>query len=111
MRMRNRNGVGGFKNRSRLEIIASVLERAQSGALKTHLMYAANLSYTMLDVYLDFLLDNGLLSADRVNEKTQTFTTTQKGRKFIELFKGIQQLAFGTGEGVEKVEKKFLDLP
>jgi predicted transcriptional regulator len=107
MRSKSPGGGGGqFKNRSRLEIITSLLEREEKGALKTHLMYAGNLSYTMLDVYIRFLLDNRLVAVARENGKNQTFTTTAKGKKFIELFHGIQKLAYGNEKVVETSSKE-----
>jgi predicted transcriptional regulator len=83
-----------FKNRNRLGIVANILTIAKQGALKTHLMYKANLSYTMLRDYLRFLLDNGLLSESRYPEdKVTLYRTTEKGARFLDSYVALKDLA------------------
>jgi predicted transcriptional regulator len=83
-----------FKNRNRLGIVANILTIAKTGALKTHLMYKANLSYTMLRDYLKFLLDNGLLSESQYPEdKVTLYRTTDKGVRFLESYVALKDLA------------------
>ncbi len=83
-----------FKNRNRLGIVANILTIAKQGALKTHLMYKANLSYTMLRDYLKFLLDNGLLSESRYPEDRVTlYRTTEKGTRYLESYVALKDLA------------------
>jgi predicted transcriptional regulator len=83
-----------FKNRNRLGIVANILTIAKQGALKTHLMYKANLSYTMLRDYLKFLLDNGLLSESRYPEdKVTLYRTTEKGTRFLDSYVALKDLA------------------
>jgi predicted transcriptional regulator len=83
-----------FKNRNRLGIVANILTIAKQGALKTHLMYRANLSYTMLRDYLKFLLDNGLLSESRYPEdKVTLYRTTEKGVRFLDSYVALKDLA------------------
>ena len=50
------------KYRDRLQIIADILSVVSDGAKKTHVMYQANLSYTLLSRYLSEVLDAGLVS-------------------------------------------------
>ena len=71
-------------NRTRLEILASVLGVAHSGALKTHIMYKANLSHKQLEKYLKFLKTQGLL--EEVPESYETgrfYRVTEKGIQFL----------------------------
>ena len=83
-----------FKNRNRLGIVANILTVAQNGAMKTHLMYRANLSYTMLRDYLKFLMDNELLSTSNYpEEKVTLYKTTEKGIKFLESYTALKELA------------------
>jgi predicted transcriptional regulator len=83
-----------FKNRNRLGIVANILTIAKPGALKTHLMYKANLSYTMLRDYLKFLLDNGLLSeASYPEDRVTLYRTTEKGTRFLESYVALKDLA------------------
>ncbi|MGH2639624.1 MAG: winged helix-turn-helix domain-containing protein [Rhabdochlamydiaceae bacterium] len=83
-----------FKNRNRLGIVANILTVAKTGAMKTHLMYRANLSYTMLRDYLKFLMDNELLGASNYpDEKVTLYKTTEKGTKFLESYMALKELA------------------
>ena len=50
-----------WKHRSSLCIMAEILEVAMNGALKTLIMYKANLSFAQLNEYLLHLLEVGLL--------------------------------------------------
>lgn len=90
----DQKGKTRFKNRNRLGIVANILTIAKTGALKTHLMYKANLSYTMLRDYLKFLLDNGLLSESQYPEdKVTLYRTTDKGVRFLESYVALKDLA------------------
>ena len=48
-------------NRTKVEILASILKVASTQTLKTHIMYRANLSHRQLEKYLSFLEKNGML--------------------------------------------------
>ena len=61
-------------NRTRVEILASILNVAERATLKTHIMYKANLSHRQLEKYLTFLQDNDMLSQ---------FTDEETGRNRI----------------------------
>lgn len=71
-------------NRTRLEILASMLKVASNGALKTHIMYKANLSHKQLERYLAFLEERGLL-AQAVDEDVgnRIYRITEKGFDFL----------------------------
>jgi predicted transcriptional regulator len=83
-----------FKNRSRMEIVAGILNIARTGALKTHLMYKANLSYMVVTQYLEFLT-----SADLIKEifdeqgMAKLYQTTPRGLKYLEVYSSLQNLA------------------
>jgi predicted transcriptional regulator len=83
-----------FKNRNRLGIVANILTIAKTGALKTHLMYKANLSYTMLRDYLKFLRDNELLEESHYpDQKVTLYKTSPKGIRFLESYLELKDLA------------------
>ena len=71
-------------NRTRIEILASILHVADRGTLKTHIMYKANLSHRQLEKYLTFLQNEGLL-AEFMDEETGTnmYKVTEKGMQFL----------------------------
>jgi predicted transcriptional regulator len=71
-----------LSNRTRVEILASVLKVASTRTLKTHIMYKANLSYRQLERYLNFLETNGLL-ARSFDDNTLMFQVTEKGIEFL----------------------------
>ena len=67
------------------DIILSMLREADSGIVKTRLMYAARLSFTQLNRYLTELTEKGLIS-----ESFGIWTTTPKGRCLAEKIQLIQ---------------------
>ncbi len=83
-----------FKNRNRLGIVANILTIAKTGALKTHLMYKANLSYTMLRDYLKFLRDSELLEESHYpDQKVTLYKTTEKDLRFLASYLELKDLA------------------
>jgi predicted transcriptional regulator len=87
-----------FKNRSRMEIVANLLTIAKTGALKTHLMYRANLSYLMVTEYLNYLCRAGLIKESLDEEKaTKIYQTTPKGIQYLEAYQSLQTIA-GLGQ-------------
>jgi len=71
-------------NRTRMEILASILKVASNGALKTHIMYKANLSHRQLERYLTFLEERGLLAQGLDEELgNRIYRITEKGFDFL----------------------------
>ncbi|MDH7564742.1 MAG: winged helix-turn-helix domain-containing protein [Candidatus Bathyarchaeota archaeon] len=79
------------KRRDKLYIIAEILEIAKEGPLKTQIMYRANLSFTQLNEYLDFMLKINLLEKVLNNER-ETFRATDKGLDFLQRYREITEL-------------------
>ena len=79
------------KRRDRLYIIAEILEVAGEGALKTQIMYKANLSFAQLNEYLSFLLETDLLKIISDEEKN-IYKTTRKGIRYLQSYKEIRDL-------------------
>ncbi|MGQ9538135.1 MAG: winged helix-turn-helix domain-containing protein [Candidatus Bathycorpusculaceae bacterium] len=75
-------------NRGRLDIIADILEASHRKVRKTHLMYHCNLSFKQLDYYLNFLVERKLLSPIN-NSKSDLFKITEKGERFLDVYKGL----------------------
>jgi predicted transcriptional regulator len=70
------------KYRDRLQIIADILSVVRDGAKKTHVMYQANLSFTLLKRYLTEVLEAGLVSCD----DEEFYRLTGRGRSFLDRF-------------------------
>jgi len=68
--------------RDKIDIIADILKVALHGAKKTHIVYKANLNFTVLKKYIIRLEENGLLT--KINGGH--YMTTQKGSQFLEQY-------------------------
>lgn len=73
------------KKRDFLSIVADILEAAHSGTSKTRIMHSANLSFQLLEKYLETVISLGLIEV-----KGSAYTLTDRGRVFLkyELFQG-----------------------
>jgi predicted transcriptional regulator len=78
-----------LKNRSRVEILYDIISAANPSSKKTHLMYKGNLSYQQLDLYLDFILKNGLMEERFSEDDGRLFFVTEKGLQFAKLFEDM----------------------
>jgi predicted transcriptional regulator len=78
--------------RGRWDIMARVLRIAQSPASKTHIMYGANLSYSQLERYLDFLLEKELLqrTEDASSRVKILYLTTATGCSFLNAYQKLK---------------------
>jgi predicted transcriptional regulator len=76
--------------RNRMEIAAGILEIAKNCSRKTRIMYLGNLSFDLLQKYLDLLVNLGLLQT-KPNEKEKIYVATEKGRQFLEDFSELQK--------------------
>jgi predicted transcriptional regulator len=73
-----------MKYRSRIDIISRILETANGGnARKSKILYKGFLSYAQMKEYLMLLTEKDLLCYD---EDTQTFKTTEKGLRFLNVY-------------------------
>ena len=78
-------------NRTRVEILANILQVASNRTLKTHIMYRANLSHRQLEKYLSFLETSGMLGQELdPMDGVMKFRVTQKG---IDFLKDYQRLS------------------
>lgn len=75
--------------RSRIQIAADIIGIASNGSRKTRIMYLGNLSFDLLEKYLDMLVNYGLI--ERRNGTETTYIATEKGRKFLEDFNELQK--------------------
>jgi predicted transcriptional regulator len=78
-----------MKNRSRLEIIAMILETVgDSGAIQAKIMYKVYLSFLQMKEYLSQIMQHGLIIYD---DRAQIYRITDKGRRFLILYKQMTE--------------------
>ena len=70
--------------RNDLDICADLLKVAMNGALKTQLVYKANLNFNIVKKYIKRLSDNGLITSENGH-----FFTTDKGSKFLTRYRAF----------------------
>jgi len=88
------------KYRDRFDIFAHVLESARNGALKTNIMYSANLSFHLNEKYLNVCLENGLI--EKTNEH---YVTTKKGREYLKHYYTLRALTEKSSKIHEALQK------
>jgi predicted transcriptional regulator len=79
------------KRRDQLCIMADILEITKDATLKTQIMYRANLSFTQLNVYLSFLLNNNLIT-QTVRDGKEGYRITENGVNFLHKHKELIRL-------------------
>ena len=78
-----------MKNRSRLEIIAMILETVgESGAIQAKIMYKVYLSFLQMKEYLSQIMQHGLIIYD---DRAQIYKITDKGRRFLALYRQMTE--------------------
>lgn len=95
------------KYRTRLQIIAEILEIVRDGAKKTHIMYRANLSYKSLCRYLDEIVEAGLVRVDR----DEGYVVAAKGVEFLGRFAAYTRRRAQVRDALTAVdaERRFLE--
>jgi predicted transcriptional regulator len=78
------------ERRTRLDVIASILDACHYGTKKTHLMYLCNLSFKQLTEYLGLLLEANLLSIQ--DDSQSLFRVSSKGKDFLKAYDGIKTM-------------------
>ncbi|MEM3710449.1 MAG: winged helix-turn-helix domain-containing protein [Thermoprotei archaeon] len=72
------------KKRNPATILCDVIMASYNGARKTHIMYRANLNPAILEKYLRFCLENGLIQKENI-----TYRATRKG---VEVARRIEEI-------------------
>jgi predicted transcriptional regulator len=71
--------------------MAQILEITKEGTLKTQIMYKANLSFTQLNDYLQFMLKSNLIT-HKTREGREVYIITLKGINFLQMHNELLQL-------------------
>ena len=93
--------------RSRLEILASILEAISEGIRKpTRIMYSTNLSWLPTQRYLTLLVERGLLNESKYKRR-KVYDVTEAGKRFLHhLDQARAELAEVAVERLETLEVK-----
>jgi predicted transcriptional regulator len=67
--------------RNREEIISQILHVCRNGAIKTRVVYQANLNFKTVEPYLDLLVKNNLLEVQQGEKRM--YETTEKGETLL----------------------------
>jgi len=87
------SSIGG--QRSKLDVIATILHICLSGSLKNHVVGKGNFSDAMANHYLSILLYRKFLQAGKDQNNRSIYTTTERGRQLLQHYHAIQQLFSG----------------
>jgi predicted transcriptional regulator len=74
------------KNRDRVSIIAAILEAVNLGATKTRIMFNANLSFKLLEKYLNICIFAGFVRVERSNYKL-----TSRGQEYLKHYRLFEE--------------------
>ena len=88
------------KYRSKLQIIADILDITSNGAKKTWIMYQANLSYKLFCRYLEEVMQCGLVAFGEGN----SYILTSKGEEFLTKFNEYDKQCKQLEEQVSSVQ-------
>jgi len=80
-----------MKNRSRYEVIAAILKSSAKEETRTKIMYKAMLSNDQCKIYLDSLLNSGLIQ-EANNGSKLVYRITHKGNKFLSYYDQMKEL-------------------
>jgi len=75
-----------FVKRGRLEIIYDILSVCRNPVNKTRILYRCNLSFDLLQKYLEYLISHGMLT----NNPEGSFQTTEKGKEFLKGYENVK---------------------
>ncbi len=89
------------KKRNRLEVIRDILAviKHKNGPIKpTHILYKSNLSYAMMEEYLEELLEKEFILEQKKEGRT-TYSITDKGMRYLEKYRLIVEFSESFGLG------------
>lgn len=84
-----------FLQRSRLSIMASILENCYEGQRKTRLIQKCNLNNPQFNKYVNYLIGNGLLIKNVTKDSkkfVEGYHTTVKGIEYVKDYNKISKI-------------------
>ncbi len=92
----------GRKNRRQTDIVADILRACGGGDTKTHIMYKANLSYPLLQKYLQLILDSGLMF-----QRDYEYKVSRLGRDYLQIYEEANQTRSILQQREEELRRVF----
>jgi predicted transcriptional regulator len=86
-----------MKKRDSLDISADILRLSVHGAIKTRIVYGANLNFKIVESYLSRLMGLGFLER---KDGRRVYRTTEKGLAFIDRYEELTKFGLGPYECV-----------
>ena len=80
------------RRRSNIEIIADMLRVGENGAGKTEIMYSANMSYSQIQRYLDYLVNQGFISRVNMDNTMVAYQVTDSGLKLLKAIDTLMEM-------------------
>ena len=80
------------RRRSNIEIIADMLRVGETGAGKTEIMYSANLSYSQIQKYLDYLVNQGFINKVEMDNTMVAYQVTDSGLKLLKAIDSLMEM-------------------
>jgi predicted transcriptional regulator len=73
-------------------ILEDILTIALNGAIKTRIVYGANINFKRARKYLLYLEDKGLIAVENKPDGTKVYKTTEKGGRLLDLLRETRVL-------------------
>ena len=84
------------QRRSNIEIIADMLRIGENGAGKTEIMYTANMSYSQIQKYLDYLVGQGFITKVNMGNTMVAYQVTANGLKLLKTIDTLMEMLEST---------------
>jgi predicted transcriptional regulator len=80
------------RRRSSIQIIADMLRVGENGAGKTEIMYTANMSYSQIQRYLDYLVAQGFIDRVDMDNTMVAYRVTDSGFKLLKAIDTLMEM-------------------
>lgn len=80
------------QRRSNIEIIADMLRVGENGAGKTEIMYTANMSYSQIQKYLQYLVNQGFITKMNIDNTMVAYQVTDTGLKLLKTIDTLMEM-------------------
>ena len=80
------------RRRSSIQIIADMLRVGENGAGKTEIMYTANMSYSQIQRYLDYLMGQGFINRVDMDNTMVAYRVTDSGFKLLKAIDTLMEM-------------------